>query len=289
MLKTVAGLLDGYGSMVAGEEALASTPVSTTDQYARDQIASNVRVTRDYLEPILRRTASRTVLDVGCGVGTSVATLVEDGYDAFGVDLAPLTRHWMKNGAEQSRFFVVDPVRLELPFQDSVLDFAFTFGVIEHVGTLDGHATRREDYHQYRRQWLREVFRTIRPGGHMLVGGPNRRFPLDFSHGLDSRSSALERCLSRLARVSVHRTWGDYFLWGYEDIPRYLVGLDFRMEPLSIHGLLKFGRVPRLFRASADLYVKKLPRAALSTALNPWVMVLVRKDLPAGAGQKRAL
>src|SRR5262249_24109749 len=251
---------------------------ATTEAYAEDQVTNNVRVTREYLEPILRCTGSRSVLDVGCGVGVVITTLLADGYDAFGVDLAPLTRHWSRQDAERSRFFVVDPVTLELPFHDNTLDFAFTFGVIEHVGTLDGHATRCSDYHACRRQWLREILRTVRPGGHMLIGGPNRRFPLDFSHGLDSRASSLERALSRLASVTVHRTWGDYFLWSYDDIPRYLAGLPFRGEALRIHGLLKFGRVPRRLRPLAALYIEKLPRWALATALNPWVMALVRKD-----------
>lgn len=269
------------------EEALKSAPRSTTDEYAQDQIANNVRVTRDYLEPLIRRTSSRTVLDVGCGVGTSVATLVEDGYDAYGVDLAPLTRHWAENGIEKGRFFVVVPAPLDLPFEDGALDFVYSFGAIEHVGTVDGHATRRDDYHECRRQWLRELFRAVRPGGHLLVGGPNRRFPLDFSHGLDSRSSALERLLSRAAGVSVHRTWGDYFLWGYGDIPRYLEGLNFQMNALSIQGLLKFGRVPRRLRSFAGLYVEKLPRPALSTAFNPWVMALIRRGSSEQSSQER--
>jgi hypothetical protein len=59
--------------------------------------------------------------------------------------------------------------------------------------------------------------------------------------------------------VTVHRTWGDYFLWGYGDIPKYLEGLSFRMNALSIHRLLKFRRVPRPLRAVAAMYVEKLP------------------------------
>ena len=277
-MKACPAQLDGYGSMVADDQTLLAAANATTEAYAEEQVTNNVRVTREYLEPILRRTGSRSVLDVGCGVGVAITTLLADGYDAFGVDLAPLTRHWSRHDAERSRFFVVDPLTLDLPFHDDILDFAFTFGVIEHVGTLDGHATRRSDYHDYRRQWLREIFRTVRPGGHMLIGGPNRRFPLDFSHGLDSQASPLERALSRLVRVTVHRTWGEYFLWSYDDISKYLAGLSFRIEALSIHGLLKFGRVPRRVRPFAALYIEKLPRWALTSALNPWVMALVRKE-----------
>jgi hypothetical protein len=49
------------------------------------------------------------------------------------------------------------------------------------------------------------------------------------------------------------------------------------VEALSIHGFLKFRRVPGLVRPLAALYVKKLPRFLLSTPLNPWMMALVWK------------
>lgn len=275
-LKPVTARLNGFGSM-APLEVASTAPDATTTEYALDQTANNVRVTREYLEPILRHTGSRSVLDVGCGVGTAVATLLEDGYDAFGVDLAPLTRHWSDRRTDSDRFFVVDPLTLALPFHDDSLDFAFTFGVIEHIGTVDGHATRRATYHAQRRQWLREVVRVVRPGGHVLVGGPNRTCPLDFSHGLDAASASWERQVSSWLGVTVHRTWGDYFLWSYADIPRYLDGIRFEMRALSLDGLLKFGRLPRVLRPMATWYLRHLPSSLRSTGCNPWVMALVTK------------
>lgn len=275
-LKPMTARLNGFGSMAPIAAAEAS-PDATTAAYARDQAANNVRVTREYLEPILRSTASHSVLDVGCGVGTCVETLLEDGYEAFGVDLAPLTRHWSRRGLDAERLFVVDPVRLALPFHDDSVDFAFTFGVIEHIGTVDGHATRRVDYRERRRQWLREVARVVRPGGHVLIGGPNRACPFDFSHGLDAESSWWERQLSACVGVTVHRTWGDYFLWSYADIPRYLEGLRFEVRAVGLDGLLQFGRLPAALRPLATWYLRHLPSALRSTGLNPWLMALVTK------------
>lgn len=276
-LKPMTARMNGFGSMVPVDVA-ATAPDATTAEYVLDQAANNVRVTREYLEPILRQTSSYSVLDVGCGIGTSVETLLEDGYEAFGVDLAPLTRHWSHRGIDAGRLFVVDPITLALPFHDNSLDFAFTFGVIEHIGTVDGHATRRADYHKRRRQWLREVVRVVRPGGRVLIGGPNRACPVDFSHGLDADSSWWERRLSTWAGVTVHRTWGDYFLWSYADIPRYLEGLHFEMQALGLDGLLKFGRLPGTLRPLARWYVRHLPASLRSTGLNPWVMALVTKQ-----------
>jgi len=269
--------IDGYPAMVADSDAVAAAPDTTTEEYFRDQVDANARITRDYVEPVARRTQSRAILDVGCGVGRSVASLLEDGYDAYGVDLPGLTRFWSLLDCPRDRFLVVDPDDFILPFDDDAFDLAFSFGVLEHVGTSDGHATRRPDYHAWRRRWLREIFRAVRPGGHLLMGGPNRSFPLDFSHGLDSRAGWVERWLSQAAGKSIHRTWGEYFLWGYPDFDCYLASLPFEIEALSIRGLLQYGRVPAPLRPLARFYVDHLPRRLLDTGFNPWVMALIKK------------
>lgn len=267
----------GYGTTVEDPGILDTAPDTTTDDYSREQQTNNIRVTREYVEPLLRRLSCRSVLDVGCGVGQSVLTLLEDGFDAYGVDLPGLVPHWSELRCPADRFFVVAPDIHVLPFEDGALDFAYSFGVMEHIGTEDCHSTRRADYHAVRRYWLREMFRTVRVGGYVLLGGPNRNFPLDFSHGLDAAATRAERWLSSKAGVSVHRTWGEYFLWGYRDVPRYLEGLPFEMTALSIRKLLLFGRVPSVFRPLAHLYVDHLPDALQGTGCNPWVMALIRR------------
>lgn len=267
----------GFGTTITDHTILDSAPDTTTDEYGHTQSVNNSRVTKEYLEPLLRRTNSRSVLDVGCGIGKSVLTLLEDGFDAYGVDLPGLTRQWSELGCPTDRFFVVAPDSHRLPFDDNTLDFIYSFGVIEHIGTVEGHATRRPDYHEAREHWTRELFRTVRPGGHILLGGPNRNFPFDFSHGLDAEVSPLEQWLSRRLGVSTHRTWGEYFLWSYDDIPRYLHGLPHEMTPLSLRDLLRFGRVPKPLRRLAQLYVENVPKPLLGTGFNPWVMALIRK------------
>jgi SAM-dependent methyltransferase len=267
----------GYGTTITDSDLLRTAPDTTTDEYGREQQSNNVRVTREYVEPLLRRLSCRSALDVGCGVGQSVLTLIEDGFDAYGVDLPGLVPHWKALDCPADRFFVVAPDLHVLPFGDGTLDLAYSFGVMEHIGTEDCHSTRRPDYHAIRRDWLREMFRTVRVGGYVLLGGPNRNFPLDFSHGLDAAATRAERWLSSKAGVSVHRTWGEYFLWGYRDIPRYLDGLSFEMTPLSIRKMLLFGRVPSAIRPLAHLYVDNLPDALQGTGFNPWVMALIRR------------
>lgn len=274
-LSGVRRTIGGYRSLLESTEEDA--PDVTTDEYAADQEEVNARKTIDYLLPRVRAAQARSVLDVGCGVGAMVRTFLEGGYDAYGVDLPGLHRHWTRLGLPEERMFIIDPGALRLPFADGSIDFVYTLGVIEHVGTSNGHSDRLPDYHARREQWLRELYRVVKPGGSMLVAGPNRKFPVDMSHDLDTRSSGLERWLSRKLRVSVHRTWGEYFLWSYADVHRYLRGLPYELEPQPVAGLLGCGRVPRLLRPAAQAYVDKLPKSLHGTGLNPWMMALVRK------------
>lgn len=269
------GDLDGYRATVdPGTEPSTGT---TGEEYAADQWAVNARKTIEYVLPRIERERARTVVDVGCGVGAMVETLLDRGYDAYGVDVPGQQRFWARQGLPRDRFFIVDSLRTRLPFRDGALDFAFSLGVIEHLGTADGHAARRPDYREVRRAWIREVLRTLRVGGGFLVGGPNRGFPVDTAHGPDPGASGLETLLSRMAGATVHRTWGEHFLWGYPDLRAHLAGLPCTIEPQGIAGLLNYSRVPRLLRGPVRWYVERLPQALAGTGLNPWLMALVRK------------
>jgi len=264
----------GYKSTDASSLNL---PDLTTDDYADEQMQLNERKALDFVLPHIRTCEAKKVLDVGCGIGKMVTTLSAEGYDAYGVDLSGLQNRWKRLKQPESNFFVVGPEELKLPFCDNSLDFAFSLGVIEHVGTVDGHADRSTNFHEIRRQWTQEIFRTIAPGGHMLLAGPNRAFPIDVAHGLDSKAHAIERTLSHWVGASVHKTWGDNFLWGYPDFHRYLSGHAYSLTPLSVANYLHHSRVPRSLRVLVKAYVDYLPQALLGTAFNPWTAVLVSK------------
>jgi SAM-dependent methyltransferase len=250
---------------------------ASTDAYQARQEENHPAVVERFLRPIIEPLAPSTILDVGCGVGGMVNALVDRGYDAFGVDLLDNVEAWQRLGRSRERFCVVSPDHLVLPFADGSIDFIFSLGVIEHVGTTNGHSDRRPDYHDVREQWLREVYRVLKPGGHMLIGGPNRHFPID-THGPDSRASALELWLSRKARVSIHKTWGEHFLWAFEDFDRYLHGFRYTVTGVSMKNYYNYskhigGLAARMFR----LYVNHLPGGLMKSAFNPWTIGLIEK------------
>jgi SAM-dependent methyltransferase len=271
----IKGQTNGYNATYV--DTGTGCPETTSEQYAQNQLKANLYKVRQFVIPMLEKTGAKTVLDVGCGVGEMVQRLREIGYDAYGTDLACLTKYWKKNKLSPNNFFCVDTARLDLPFNDEAIDFAFTFGAIEHIGTTNGFATLRPDYHVVRNQWLREIYRVTKRGGYMLVGGPNRNFPIDVAHQLGSNASKIEIQLSRLFKTSFHKTWGEYFLWGYRDFKRYLQGFNYRLEPLSIFRFLEYSRVPNILRPLVILYTKHLPKPLLGTGLNPWVMALIEK------------
>jgi SAM-dependent methyltransferase len=242
-----------------------------------DQMQTNVRKTKEFLIPVIQKLKAMTLLDVGCGVGVMGKVLLELGYDIYSVDDKDLVKYWSKLGLPKEKYFVINPCDFKLPFESNTMDLAFSFGVIEHVGTNDGHSTRAYNYIEIRKQWLQEIYRCVKPGGAILVGGPNRNFPIDVAHGLDSRASKLEKIISKYSKMTVHKPWGENFLWGYHDIQRYLDGLPHSMSALSVKDLLAYSRVPPLLRPFVKFYVKKMPTLCLNTGLNPWTLALIIK------------
>lgn len=250
---------------------------NTTDEYAYSQMEFNIQKTIDFIIPIIDASGGNTLLDIGCGVGTMTRILGEKGYDAYGVDVPELSKRWAQQNLSKNNYFVIDPIAMKLPFFDGSVDFAFSLGVIEHVGTSNGHSDRLPDYHTIRSAWLREIFRTIRVGGYMLIGGPNRHFPIDVAHGLDSKASLLEKSLSRMVSMSVHKTWGENFLWAYPDFDVYLAALPYELEALNIYRYLQLSRVPPFARSFVGTYLKYMPKVLLRSGFNPWVMSLLKR------------
>jgi ubiquinone/menaquinone biosynthesis C-methylase UbiE len=112
----------------------------------------------ELLDFISHHSAGRAI-DLGCGTGTNVITLVQHGWQVTGIDFAPrairLARHKMKQAGIQANVSVGDVTRLqgiEGPF-DLALDLGCFHGLPD------------------RPAYLAQLRRVLAPGGHWLMYG----------------------------------------------------------------------------------------------------------------------
>jgi len=250
-----------------------------TDDYACSQHAGAERVALDYLLPILQ--GCESVLDVGCGVGALVNALVRHGFDAYGFDVPAAVPHWVRAGNDHDRFICGDAA--ELPFANDCFDAVTSLGVIEHIGTVNGHCTLRDDYQEQRRAYAGEILRVTRPGGRIIIACPNKTFPVDIHHGPTdqlSRPAPIRSFLYRKAGVNVHKTWGRHHLLSYSEIRQLFPGVR-GFAPLPLKGYFGFMRFKRGFMrpvsAFAQRWIDHMPSLVAASFLNPYVMVQITK------------
>src|ERR1035441_7930081 len=113
--------INGYGSMVDVNSDVS--PATITEDYADAQSAGNAQKTLDFILPLVQREDARTLLDIGCGTGVMVKTLIDRGLDAYGAHLRALEPYWARQNLPRDRLFIVDATDAQLPFQDETIDF----------------------------------------------------------------------------------------------------------------------------------------------------------------------
>jgi SAM-dependent methyltransferase len=108
--------------------------------------------------------AHLSVVDVGCGVGSTDSHLVGRFKELRGVDTATET---IKRAAAHNATVGYQPYDgRALPFEDGIVDLAFAINVIHHVPPVERPA------------FARELRRIVRPGGLVVVFEQNPLNPL---------------------------------------------------------------------------------------------------------------
>lgn len=109
--------------------------------------------------------AAGVVLVDGCGVGAYLEKLSKSAVLAVGLDIE-LERAQESNRKAPA---VINAAGERLPFPDDRFDLILSHEVLEHVQN-DGMA-------------IREMVRTLRPGGRLVLFCPNRGYPFE-THGI---------------------------------------------------------------------------------------------------------
>lgn len=147
------------------------------------------------------------VLDVGCGTGFGTAGLLQETDRVHGLDqsIHQLRRAWAKFGKHDPVSFTLGDAE-RLPYADRAFDAVWSSGSIEYwpdpVTTLE------------------ECARVTRPGGTVLVVGPN------------APSNPLVRRLAKAVMLFYDEAEADRMFEraGFEDFEHLLIGPSYRPE-----------------------------------------------------------
>jgi len=236
------------------------------------------RFVREYLHPTLQAHFGLrdhlVVLSDGCGVGGDVEALVALGYRAVGIDPGPRRDAWPFRTC-QHRLLGADG--LGLPFRDGSFDAVLSFGVLDHIGTIN-HSYQLDPHAQAMRcQYVQEALRVTKPGGAVIVGVINRRCPVDPFHA--------PNCCG----VRLHGPWdGHSVSWGQLRRWAQLSGqsqpieaLPFDRRVFAWEGLRArwWGRrwFPQILALIDTLFGSERLKLLRTSCLNPFLLVKITK------------
>jgi 2-polyprenyl-3-methyl-5-hydroxy-6-metoxy-1,4-benzoquinol methylase len=118
----------------------------------------NLQANLDFLARTNLLRPGDRILEIGCGIGTIVAELAKQGYDATGTDISRVAIEYGRAKYGDIRL-EVQPAE-ELPYADGMFDVVLSFDLFEHIGRIDRH--------------VGEVARVLKPSGHYLFETPNK-------------------------------------------------------------------------------------------------------------------
>jgi ubiquinone/menaquinone biosynthesis C-methylase UbiE len=101
------------------------------------------------------------LLDVGCGEGYYVRDAIEEGIDAYGIDIAS---HALENALDTVKNKISFGSITDIPFANDEFDSMTAFDVIEHIHPKDTLNA------------IAEIRRVLKPGGIIILTTPSSSF-----------------------------------------------------------------------------------------------------------------
>ena len=96
-----------------------------------------------------------TYLDIGCGTGGVIGYARDKGWEALGQEISS----WASSVGKKSGLNIIDKPLAEAELADEAFDAVSMFDVLEHLPQP--------------KEYLREIFRILKPGGVLVVETPN--------------------------------------------------------------------------------------------------------------------
>jgi len=238
----------------------------------------NIDTTRNYWIPTFRRLWPERervprLLSLGCGAGTDVDLLCQEGFECIGIDCGNRSRSWPKRLNKHNLLLANGK---HLPFPDQSFDGVFCGCVFPHVGVIGDSPHIAPDYFEQRLELAREMSRVLRPGGKIVVSSPNRRFVFDIFHGRTPGSYK--------PRLNSPR---DPFLLSVADYRKLFQAAGCKQaSPLPVAGYWGFIRSKNSLKGAilglpvrALFRMVSLPafRLLRGSPISPWLVVLVSK------------
>ena len=241
----------------------------------RRQRAGQFHKIESFVVPVMEQFGftkkSTRILSVGCGMAFDVLRLKELGYRVHGTDFGGRTKVWRESGLTDEDLFLADA--RDLPLDAESFDVIFLWHVIEHFGTSDGNQIMADDAEAIRFSIVEGLRNLLRKGGIVIIGTPNRLFPLDQYHGahLYVPTSIREWCLRH--SLGVHFPWSkrdfllskrqlEKLLREYSEIKWYPASTGMALRKGEFLKTSPMGKISGLL----ERYVSTIDRAGLYTS-----------------------
>lgn len=118
----------------------------------------NLQANLDFLARTNLLKPGDKILEIGCGIGTVVFELSQQGYDVTGTDISQVAIEYGRAKYQGIRLEAL-PAE-ELPFDAGTFDVVLSFDLFEHIARIDRHVA--------------EVQRVLKCGGYYLFQTPNK-------------------------------------------------------------------------------------------------------------------
>lgn len=124
----------------------------------------------------IEKDEKKKLLDIACGQGTLLA-MSEKYVKTYGIDISREAIKRAKSIAKKSNLKVCAAEKL--PFPDNFFDYVTCMGSMEHFINIDGS--------------LREIKRTLKKGGKVIIHVPNSKYLVHRILGIDTQGQINER------------------------------------------------------------------------------------------------